>query len=116
MALMAMKGGRVGKTFNDIPASVGYLSLSAFLFSISDNLIKPLKRILIFVGKLSYELYLTHMIVFILLSDLIIKSNSNIIISLFLVLPIAILISYFLHKLFTILLAKIQVNLVQQIN
>ena len=33
MALMAVKAGRIGQTFNDIPASLGYLSLSALLFS-----------------------------------------------------------------------------------
>ncbi|MBN1804782.1 MAG: acyltransferase family protein [Sedimentisphaerales bacterium] len=110
MAFMAIKGERVGKTFNDIPASIGYVSVSAFLFSVSGNFIKPLKRFLIFVGKLSYELYLTHMIVFILLRDLIGASNTNIIVSLFLILPIAILVSNLAKKLFAVLLAKTQVN------
>ncbi len=113
MGLMAIKGGRTGQTFNDIPASIGYASLSAFLFSVSSKSIPPLKRFLIFVGRLSYELYLIHMIIFILLSDaieIITQSKSNIFISLSLILPLTILFSYFIHKSFTVLLSNIQVK------
>lgn len=119
MALMAIKGGRIGRTFNDIPASIGYVSLSALLFSISSSSIQPLKRFFILVGKSSYELYLTHMIIFLLLRDLIetiTNHKSNIFISLLLILPAAIVSSCFIHRLFSRLLAKIQPNHVQQIN
>lgn len=119
MAIMAIKGGRIGQTFNDIPASIGYISLSAFLFSISSKYIQTLKRLLIFVGKLSYELYLTHMIIFLLVSDVITvitQNKSNILISLFLILPLTILFSYFLHKLFTVLLINIQAKRIQRMH
>ena len=117
MALMAIKGGRTGQTFNDIPASIGYTSLSAFIFSVSGKSIKIFERFLVFVGKLSYELYLTHMIIFILLSDIIeavTKNKSNIYGSLLLILPLAILFSNFIHKYFDELLTGIQSRLVWQ--
>ena len=117
MALMAIKGGRIGQTFNDIPASIGYTSLSAFLFSISSQVITPLKKFLIFIGKLSYELYLTHMIIFLLLSDIVeivTKNKSNIFISLLLILPITILCSQLIHKIFTVLLANTRANRVHR--
>ncbi len=106
MALMALKGGDVGKIFNDIPASIGYLSLSALLFSIFNKLIKPIKSFFIFIGKISYELYLVHMLIYILLNNIYesLFSTSNILISLFLILPLTILISYTVHKLFIVIL------------
>jgi peptidoglycan/LPS O-acetylase OafA/YrhL len=105
MALMALKGGRIGQTFNDIPASIGYASLAAFIFSVSSSVIKPFKVFLIFIGNISFELYLIHMIAYILLNSFItsvINMESNIFISLFLILPITILLSSFVHKLFNI--------------
>lgn len=95
MALMVLKGGWLGRTFNDIPASIGYLGLVAFTYSIAAKM-KISLSVFSFVGKISYELYLLHMLVFILINELILKSlfqASNIYASLLVVLPVSVLIS-----------------------
>ena len=95
MVFMAIKGGRLGRTFNDIPASIGYFSLTAFAYSICSKTPKLINSIS-YIGRLSYELYLTHMLVFILLNELLIKSiflNSNIFISLFFIFPSSIILA-----------------------
>ena len=110
MAVMALKGGRVGQTFNDIPASVGYASFSAFLFSVASSSIKPIKKFFIFIGNISYELYLVHMVVYFILNDMIveiIQVKSNIFISLFLILPLTIWFSSYVHKWFNLLISNI---------
>jgi peptidoglycan/LPS O-acetylase OafA/YrhL len=110
MALMALKGGRIGQTFNDIPASIGYASLAAFVFSISSTVLKPLKRFLIFIGHISYELYLVHMITYLLVNNMIIKIfhiESNIFISLFVILPFTIWFASYIHRWFKLLMSNI---------
>jgi len=109
MALMALKGGRIGQTFNDIPASIGYASLAAFIFSVSSSIIKPLKQFLIYIGHISYELYLVHMIIYLLLNSMIIEIlhiKSNIFISLLVILPLTIWFSSYVHKWFKLLMSN----------
>lgn len=119
MAIMAMKGGRIGQTFNDIPAALGYTSLSALIFSITSKTIKPLNRLLIFIGGISFELYLTHMVTFILLTNLfefIVKIEADILVSLVGILPISTLLAYLLHKLFAVLVSNANATFAQQVN
>jgi peptidoglycan/LPS O-acetylase OafA/YrhL len=109
MALMALKGGRVGQTFNDIPASIGYASFAAFVFSVSSSVIKPLKRFLIFIGNISYEFYLIHMIIYLLLNSIIVEIfdiKSNIFTTLLVILPLTIWFSSYVHKWFKLLMSN----------
>lgn len=96
MALMAMRGGRLGQTFNDVPASIGYFCLSAFVYATGQNAFRVLNRMVIFVGHISYELYLAHMVVFALAYDFLTKAigvHTNIFISVLCILPLSILIA-----------------------
>lgn len=93
MGFMAFKGGQLGQTFNDIPASIGYLSLVSLAYTFISNF-RQLLSFFIYVGKISYELYLIHMLVFLFANELIIKSNlliPSIFTSLFIVLPLSLL-------------------------
>lgn len=63
MLLMVMKLGATGRIFNDIPALLGYSALCIFLFQITENGLPALRRLLIWVGGLSYSLYLVHVLV-----------------------------------------------------
>jgi peptidoglycan/LPS O-acetylase OafA/YrhL len=102
MAGLALKGGNVGKTFNDIPASIGFTSLSAFVYWLCDQHLSSLKQVCKRVGSLSYELYLIHMIVFLLISlglKTLFQFEGTIATALFLILPITLLLSYWLMHL-----------------
>jgi peptidoglycan/LPS O-acetylase OafA/YrhL len=95
MAIMALKGGRLGQTFNDLPASVGYTCFVASTYIVLAKL-KPIRSFLAYIGQISYELYLLHMLSFLLLNKLLIKLtglNPNIFVSILVVLPISIMIS-----------------------
>ncbi len=63
MVLMILKLGPVGKIFNDVPALIGYASLSIFLFRFSEKWAPPVERFFRWVGGFSYSLYLVHVIV-----------------------------------------------------
>jgi peptidoglycan/LPS O-acetylase OafA/YrhL len=101
MALLVFWGGGIGKIFNDPFASLGFLSASAFLYSVSQTKLILVKKGLIFVGKISYELYLVHMLIFLLVKNFlenVMLLDSNAAYSLFLILPLAILISSLVMK------------------
>lgn len=109
MGFMAINGGRLGKTFNDIPASIGYFCLSALAFSICKKYFGLLKTILSYIGKLSYELYLVHMLVFILLNDTlesVTKIKSNIFMSILIILPLSIYSSHLFSTINNLLYKK----------
>lgn len=63
MATLSLKGGGIGRTLNDLFASLGFLSLSAFAYAVCQNRLRLINQALIYIGKISYELYLVHMIV-----------------------------------------------------
>lgn len=63
MVLMIMKFGTIGKIFNDIPALIGYTTLSIFVFRFSERWLPPVERFFRWVGGFSYTLYLTHILV-----------------------------------------------------
>lgn len=59
-ALIALKGGSVGRLFNDIPALLGYSALAVWLFRIQ---IKPINKFLLYVGEVSFSLFLIHILI-----------------------------------------------------
>ena len=59
-AIAALKGG-ILRTFNDVPALIGYSSVAMLLFLTNNNWIN---RVVYFFSKISYELYLVHILVF----------------------------------------------------
>ncbi len=63
MVLMILKFGVIGKIFNDIPALIGYTSLSIFLFRFSEKWLRPIEQFFRWIGGFSYSLYLTHILV-----------------------------------------------------
>jgi peptidoglycan/LPS O-acetylase OafA/YrhL len=67
MGLLAVKGGHIGRVLNDIPAAIGYTSFVALSYLIITRYFYPAIRAFLYIGKLSYELYLTHIFVAIVL-------------------------------------------------
>ncbi len=57
---IAYYGGALGRLFNDIPALIGYTSLALWIYSFRD---KNLDQFLHFTGKISYSLFLIHILV-----------------------------------------------------
>jgi len=99
MAFMAIKGGNLGRTFNDFPASIGYLGFSVVVYSMCLGRLMFVRKFIVYIGHLSYELYLIHMIVYLLATAFltaVIGLNSTIFISLLGVLPVAIILSRYL--------------------
>jgi len=62
-AVLALRGGPVGKIFNDIPSAMGITCLAALSFKLLNRFAWPVKQAVLFIGGISYELYLTHMLV-----------------------------------------------------
>lgn len=95
MALMVSKGGRLGQTFNDIPASLGYTCLTATMYILLSK-VNTIRSLVAYTGKISYELYLLHMISFLLFNRFIFHLfgiTENIFTALLFILPISILIA-----------------------
>ena len=59
-AIAVLKGGML-RTFNDVPALFGYASVAILLFTANKNWIN---KTIHFFSKISYELYLVHILVF----------------------------------------------------
>jgi peptidoglycan/LPS O-acetylase OafA/YrhL len=100
MGLLAVKGGRIGRELNDIPAAIGYTSFTALSYLIITKYLYPSLRAFLSLGKFSYELYLTHIFVAIVLSrflfylsDVTISFMESLII-----VPFAILVAAMYHK------------------
>jgi peptidoglycan/LPS O-acetylase OafA/YrhL len=95
--LIALYGGRTGQTLNDIPALFGYTGLVILIYNYLEK-IEFIKNSITSLGKVSYELYLIHMLVLFFMnhaSDIFpfIWTNS-ILFKLLATFPAAILISY----------------------
>lgn len=96
MALLIVWLGSTGRVFNDVFSSFGFLCLSAFSYSVCKSNLDFIKKPILFVGSVSYELYLIHMLIFILVNDFlahVVLIQPGIIYSLFFVLPLSILLS-----------------------
>lgn len=104
MAVMAL-GGRAGQTFNDLPASIGYTCLVATVYILTAKLL-PIRLFFTSLGKISYELYLLHMLSFILLNRFFLYLTGlspNLLISLFIILPVSIMISKYFAMILSLL-------------
>lgn len=60
---MIVKMGEIGRVFNDIPALLGYTSLSVFVYQAGRRWLPSLNRFFIWISSFSYSLYLTHVLV-----------------------------------------------------
>jgi len=59
-AFLALRGGEIGKVFNDIPALLGYSSIAIFFYFLK---IRPFNQFMLYTGKISFALYLVHMLI-----------------------------------------------------
>lgn len=64
-ASLALWAGVVGKLFNDIPALIGYSSLAIWLYSLK---ISWVNNFFLYTGKISYSVYLLHILVYQIIS------------------------------------------------
>ncbi len=63
MIMMILKMGPAGRIFNDLPALLGYTSLSLFLYFLGEHLWPPLKHFFLWLNGFSFSLYLIHVLV-----------------------------------------------------
>jgi peptidoglycan/LPS O-acetylase OafA/YrhL len=59
-AFLALKGGTIGKLLNDIPALIGYGCVAIWIYRLQ---IGAVNRFFFFTGRISYSLYLIHVLV-----------------------------------------------------
>ena len=59
-SLASLKGGYL-RTFNDIFALSGYAAIAIFIYFLN---VKWIKKCVMFISEISYELYLLHILVF----------------------------------------------------
>lgn len=85
---LALKGGAVGKLYNDIFAFSGYTLLAIFLYHLR---LKPINQFFVFVGEISLPVYLLHILVLFTLSALInnLSSIYIVILSIIVIIPIS---------------------------
>lgn len=99
LGLMATRGGWLGREFNDIPAALGYTALAAWSYSLAQH-DRGMVKSLVFIGQISYELYLVHEFVAMVLIKFIfsrMEYNLSYATSL-IILPAAILASFLFRK------------------
>jgi len=75
MGTMAIKGRDIGRVLNDIPAAVGYVALVALMYAVAKRWNLFIVGPLTYLGTISYELYLTHMFVAAVASDLVFMNS-----------------------------------------
>jgi peptidoglycan/LPS O-acetylase OafA/YrhL len=63
MVLMIRTMGPAGRVFNDVPALFGYSALCIFIYRLADQWLPPVRQFFIWVGGVSYSLYLVHVLV-----------------------------------------------------
>ncbi len=106
MALLAIKGGQIGRVVNDIPASIGFLSLSILAFSVCTYKIYIIKKLILYVSTFSYELYLILLFTLFVINkflESILSLQLNIFISLSIVFPLTLLIAWLIYRTQTII-------------
>ncbi len=89
-ASLAIKGGVIGKLFNDIPALIGYSCIAIWIYLLK---IKPINNFFLFTGKISFSLYLVHFLIMLTLANLL--GNLPILLVLVLSVILAYLVAYF---------------------
>lgn len=85
---LALKGGDAGKLLNDFFALTGTALLSIFLYNLK---IKPIHQFFLFVGKISTAVYLLHILVILIISNLFSGLNSIyiVLLALITIIPVA---------------------------
>ena len=68
MGLMTLKGGQIGRIFNDPFSSLGHFCFSSFIYLTCTTRISPINIFFQNIGSISYELYLIHMFIYRFLS------------------------------------------------
>ncbi|WP_299455387.1 acyltransferase [uncultured Microscilla sp.] len=63
MALLTFSLGDLGIIINDIPAMIGYLSITILLYQVCQAFAPLIEQAMLFIGKYSYPLYLIHIAV-----------------------------------------------------
>jgi peptidoglycan/LPS O-acetylase OafA/YrhL len=61
---LSLKGGDAGKVFNDVPALISYSFIALFIYKLN---CRPVINFMLFTGKISYSLYLVHILVLFLI-------------------------------------------------
>ncbi len=87
-SLLALKFGVIGQTINDIPALAGYTALGMIIYSFK---IGFLNKLILFTGKISFALYLLHMLIIVVVFKLV--NELNLPLS-YVYIPVVILICY----------------------
>ena len=102
-AILSAKAGSFGSTLNIFPAALSFTALTILVYSLSSNpMLSRLRASIIFIGNISYELYLIHgFLLTATLRFLFSSYNSSLIIGLnfLLVLPVAIVLSLMFSRL-----------------
>jgi peptidoglycan/LPS O-acetylase OafA/YrhL len=109
MGLLAVKGGRIGRVLNDIPSAIGYTSFAALSYFIITRYLCPGIRAFLYIGKFSYELYLTHIFVWVVLIRIVFHSTDTTIslVQSLVIIPFAILFAAGYRKVLNPLMGRI---------
>lgn len=59
-AALALSCGKIGQMLNDVPALIGYSFIAIWIYQIKNKLINTF---FLFTGKISYSIYLLHMLI-----------------------------------------------------
>lgn len=91
--ILALKGGSIGKLFNDVFALLGYSCLAIFIYKLK---LESFNKFLSFIGEISLAVYLVHILLLLTLAKLIVLNPIYIVaLSIVILLPI----SFFYQKL-----------------
>ncbi len=101
---MALYLGAFGKLFNDIPALIGYSSIALFLYFLK---IKAVNNFFLFTGKLSYSLYLLHILM--LKMTFFVFKGQSIYLLLILSLAFSYLFAYYYQNLISLIYKKLKI-------
>jgi len=98
---LALKAGSVGKLYNDVFALSGYSLLAIFFFNLK---IKPINQFFLFFGKISFSVYLLHILIITTLSTLFYNLNANylVIFSIILIIPLSLMYQKIINRFFKI--------------
>lgn len=98
---LALKGGAVGKLYNDLFAFTGYTLLAIFLYRLQ---FKPINRFFIFIGEISLPVYLLHILVLLILAKIMNNSSavSIVILSSIIIIPISFIYQQLINRFFKI--------------
>lgn len=99
-ALLALKGGAIGRLFNDYFALIGYSLLAIWLFNLN---VRPLNRFFLYIGSISLPIYLLHILLLFTVSKLIdIRPELQIFLCLVLIFPLSALYQKGINRFFKI--------------